>query len=86
MLGFLHSEARKAKKIIYNLSKKHTNETISKIRFSFKLFVIVNINPKLITMYTKLKLSSWSRSVSLKVFDLDNNLMNIFTTLTSAAK
>ena len=86
MLGFLHSEERKAKKIIYNLSKKHTNETISKIGFSFKLFVIVNINPKLITMYTKLKLSSWSRSVSLKVFDLENNLMNIFTTLTSTAK
>jgi hypothetical protein len=58
VLGFLHSEARKAKKIIYNLSKKHTNETISKIRFSIKLFVIVNIKPKLITMYTKLKLSS----------------------------
>jgi hypothetical protein len=37
-------------------------------------------------MYTKLKLSSWSRSVSLKVFDLENNLMNIFTTLTSTAK
>ena len=86
MLGFLHSEERKAKKIIYNLSKKHTNETISKIGFSIKLSVKVNIRPKLITMDTKLKLSSWSRSVSLKVFDLENNLMNIFTTLTSTAK
>lgn len=36
-------------------------------------------------MYTKLKLSSRSRSVS-KVFNLENNLINIFITLTSAAK
>lgn len=85
-MGFLYSEARKAKKIIYNLSKKHTYETKPKIEFSIKLFVKVNIKLKLITMYTKVKLSSRSRSVSLKVFDLENNLINIFTTLTSAAK
>jgi hypothetical protein len=78
-LGLLHSESRKAKKIIYNLSKKYTYETRPKIGFSFKLFVKVNIKPKLIIMYTKLKLSSRSRSISLKVFDLENNLINIFT-------
>ena len=65
--------------IIYNLCKKHTNETRPKIGFSIKLFVKVNIKPKLITMYTKLKLSSRSRSVS-KVFNLENNLINIFIT------
>ncbi len=78
-MGFLHSESRKAKKIIYNLSKKHTYETRPKIGFSIKLFVKVNIKPKLIIMYTKLKLSSRSRSISLKVFDLENNLISIFT-------
>lgn len=86
-MAFLHSEARKAKKIIYNLSKKHTYKTRPKIGFSIKLFVKVNIKPKLITIYTKQKFFSRSRSVSLKVFDLEKkNLINIFTTLTSAAK
>ena len=46
----------------------------------------VNTKPKLITRDTKIKLSSRSRGVSLKVFDLENNLISIFPTLTSAAK
>lgn len=37
-------------------------------------------------MDTKLKLSSRSRGVSLKVLDLENNIIKIFPTLTSAAK
>jgi hypothetical protein len=57
-----------------------------KIGLSIKLSVKVNIRPKLITMDTKLKLSYRSRGISFKVFDLENNITNIFPTLTSAAK
>jgi group I intron endonuclease len=86
VLGFKDSEATKAKMIINNLGKKHTLETRQKIGLSIKLSVKVNIRPKLITMDTKLKLSSRSIGVSLKVLDLENNIIKIFPTLTSAAK
>lgn len=86
VLGFKHSETTKAKMRINNLGKKHTYETRQKIGLGIKLSVKVNIKPKLITMDTKLKLSSRSRGVSLKVFDLENNLINIFPTLTSATE
>lgn len=57
-----------------------------KIRLNLKFSVKVNTKPKLITRDTKIKLSSRSRGVSLKVKNLENNLINIFPTLTSTAK
>lgn len=86
MLGFKHSEATKAKMRNSKLGKKHTYETRQKIGLSLKFSVKVNTKPKLITRDTKIKLSSRSRGVSLKVKNLENNLINIFPTLTSAAK
>jgi group I intron endonuclease len=65
VLGFKHSEVTKAKMRINNLGKKHTYETRQKIGLNINLSVKVNIKPKLITLDTKLKLSSRSRGVSL---------------------
>jgi group I intron endonuclease len=89
ILGFKHSEATKVQLSIINtgvsnplFGKKHTSETRRKISESLRL----NITPKIITTETRLKISSRSHGVSVKIFDKSNNFINEFPTITSAAK
>jgi group I intron endonuclease len=89
VLGFKHSEATKVQMSINNtgvnnplFGKKHSYETRKKIRESLKL----NITPKVMTIETRLKISSRSHGVKVKVFDKSNNLINEFPTIINAAK
>lgn len=86
LLGFKHSEATKAKMKINNLGKKHTYETRQRIGLSIKLSVKVKLIPKLITKDTRLKLSSRSSGVKVKIYDKSNNFVKEFSTITNAAK
>jgi group I intron endonuclease len=88
-IGFKHSEATKAKiktkLCLINgginhsfYGKNHSYETRKKIGESLK--------SKKVGLETKLKMSSRSRGISIKVFDKFNNLINVFPTMISAAK
>lgn len=91
-LGFKHTEKTKLKISIIktgikhdisfskNLSKAKRGKKQNKPRF------INNITPKVMTVKTRLKLSESSCGVSVKVLDKNNNLINKFSTITSAAK
>lgn len=92
-LGFKHPETTKAQMRINNkgvnnpfFGKRHTLDSRIKIGESLKSSVTINIMPKMITPETRLKLSTRTRGVSIKVFDLKDNLVKEFPTITSAAK
>lgn len=61
---------------------------LSKARIGKKIKIekLQMITPKIITPDTRLKLSSRSAGVKVKIFDKSNNLVNEFPTMTSAAK
>ncbi len=62
-----------------NLSK-------SQIGKSKKLNIDINNISKIVTSETKLKISLRCKGVTVKVFDKSNNIVNLFTTITSTAK
>ena len=62
-----------------NLSKARVGKKIKIERFK-------NLSPKIITSDTRLKLSSRSGGIKVKIYDKSNNLVNEFPTMTSAAK
>lgn len=65
------------------------SKNLSKAKRGINL-VIRNTNtnntPKVVTSYTKFKLSKRCRGISVKVFDQSNNLLYQFSTIASAAK
>jgi len=65
-----------------NLSKSRRGIRRKVIKSSVKK---INNVPKVVTLETRIKLSSRTRGVSVKVFD-GSNLINEYTTITSAAK
>lgn len=62
-----------------NLSKARRGNKINKQKLK------INVTPRVITNETKLLISSRARGISVKVFDKQNNLINAFPTIRSAA-
>jgi group I intron endonuclease len=91
-LGKLHSESTKEKISMAKTGIKHDisfSKNLSKARRGRKLKksgFIVNTISKVTTVETRLKLSERSRGVSVKVFDKNNNLINQFPNIKTAAK
>lgn len=89
-LGFKHSEVTKEKIIISKTGIKHEilfSENLSKARRGKKnkLGIKINATPKTTTVDTRLKISERARGVCVKVFDKNNNFINQFSSMKSAA-
>jgi len=64
----------------------HTSETKQNVSLSFKPIIRANFTPNIITIETRLKLSLISQGVKVKVMDKSNDLVKVFSTITSTAK
>jgi group I intron endonuclease len=87
-LGFKHSKATIEKMSSMNnhfFGKTHSYESRKMIGETLRGIIRVNNKSKFIKLETKLKLSSRSHGVPIKIFDRSNNLIKQFPTMTSAA-